>query len=94
MFKTILKLFSFFIFTSENSTKNCLIKEKVEIIKIHYSGKSFNKSAKIFNEKFPQSKLKPNHAYVSKLVKKFEETGSVLDRKRSGKVHGHRNALF
>jgi transposase len=51
--------------------------EKVEIILLCGKISSFREVAKMFNEKYLGKKV--THASVSRLLKKFKDTGSVLD---------------
>ena len=55
--------------------------ERVEIIFIYGSqNKCIRKTVAVYNEKHPDKKISLN--YVKSLVKKFETTGSVCNKKR------------
>ena len=61
------------------------IPEKVQIIKWIYSGSSQNAIVQnLFPASFPQRPIL-TQSTISYLVKRFEETGSLLTRKRSGR---------
>lgn len=61
------------------------VPEKVQIIKWIYSGSSqINIMNDLFPAAFPLSPV-PNQSTISRLVARFEETGSVLARKRPGR---------
>lgn len=61
------------------------LNERVEIVFIYGSqNQCLRSTARVFNEKYPGKNL--THQYVSHLVSKFRETGSVGNIKRSGNV--------
>lgn len=61
------------------------LEEKVQIIKWIYGGNSQNRVVReLFPAKFPDRQV-PRQCTVSKLVSRFEQTGSVLPRKRTGR---------
>lgn len=56
------------------------IAERVEIVTLYFTNnEQFRLTARIFNERHPNKNL--DHRYVRKLISKFRETGSVLNRK-------------
>lgn len=60
------------------------IQERVEIVKL-YRVHSCRQTAAIFNARHPERALPLSISTVSNTVNKFNETGSVHDRKRSGR---------
>ena len=57
--------------------------DRIEIVKI-WGGRSARAVARDFNERHPQH-APVSHVAVAQLLRKFEETGTVEDRRRSGR---------
>ena len=51
--------------------------DKQEWLQLHHLGKSFRDIAKIFKEKYPGRFSYPNQATISRLVNKFNKSGSI-----------------
>jgi len=61
------------------------LQERVELIKIFYGGNSLKQTARIFAEKHPDCQHLPTTSGITRLVRKFETTGSVLDKRIPGR---------
>lgn len=58
--------------------------QKIEIMEI-YRKNSARKTADIFNERYPDRRPKLNFSTVFRIYKKFETTGSIENRPKSGR---------
>ncbi|CAG2102401.1 unnamed protein product [Medioppia subpectinata] len=61
------------------------LQERIELIKIFYSGKSLKQTARVFAERHPDCDHLPTSSGITRLVRKFETTGSVLDKRIPGR---------
>jgi transposase len=59
-------------------------KERVELVRYTYSKQSQNEASRLFRLAHPE-KACPNQSTISRLVNRFEITGSVLDKKITGR---------
>jgi transposase len=58
--------------------------QRVFIVKHHLASRSYLACQNEFRDTFPDSPV-PNKSTISCLVNRFRDTGSVLDRNRSGR---------
>ena len=58
--------------------------ERVFIIESYFAYKSYKRVKDKFRLKFPNSAV-PNNTTITRLINKFRETGSVQDRKSTGR---------
>ncbi|XP_054163054.1 zinc finger protein ZIC 5-like [Oppia nitens] len=61
------------------------LQERIELIKIFYSGKSLKQTVRVFAERHPDCPHMPTSSGITRLVRKFETTGSVLDKRIPGR---------
>ena len=59
------------------------VEDREELLKIYFSGKSLRETVIEFQNRYPGREKYPSFQAVSKLIKKFNQTGSVQNKKKT-----------
>ena len=63
------------------------LQERIELIKIFYSGKSLKQTIKVFAERHTDCHHLPTSSTITRLVRKFETTGETMEPLTDHRFH-------